>query len=76
MGELKEKFKALNGRQITRAEIINMMLYATILIMPLIVVKVSVRRYSLGKLMFLYVVGIFLLINIFKDFFKGKKNKN
>ena len=73
MGELKEKFKALNGRQITRAEIINMMLYATILIMPLIVVKVSVRRYSLGKLMFLYVVGIFLLINIFKDFFKGKK---
>lgn len=73
MGELKEKFKRLNGRQITRVEIINIMLYATILIMPLIVVNVSVRRYSIGKLMFLYVVGIFLLITIIKDFFKGKK---
>lgn len=75
MGELKEKFESLNGRQITRVEIINIMLYATILIMPLIVVKVSKFRYSLGKLMFLYVVGIFLIINIFREIIKNKKFK-
>lgn len=73
MGELKEKLKSLNGRQITRVEIINMMLYATILIMPLIVEKLSNLRYSMGKLMFLYVIGIFLLINILREIIKNKK---
>lgn len=59
--------KKLNGEQVPRETIINIILYMTILIMPLIVVNVSSPRYVLGKLMFLYVAGFFLLVNLILD---------
>lgn len=64
MENFKEK---LNGEQVPRETIINIILYMTILIMPLIVVNVSSPRYVLGKLMFLYVAGFFLLVNLILD---------
>ena len=67
MENFKEKFKKMNSEQIPRETIINIILYMTILIMPLIVVNVSSPRYVLGKLMFLYVAGFFLLINLILD---------
>lgn len=67
MENFKEKFKKINSEQIPREKIINMMLYMTILIMPLIVVNISIRRYSIGKIMFLYIIGICLLITLIKD---------
>lgn len=67
MENFKEKLKKLNGEQVPRETIINIILYMTILIMPLIVVNVSSPRYVLGKLMFLYVAGFFLLVNLILD---------
>ena len=67
MENFKEKLKKMNSEQIPRETIINMMLYMTILIMPLIVVRTSSHRYILGKTMFLYVVEIFLIINIIRN---------
>lgn len=67
MRGLKEKLKKANNVQLTRAQIINIILYMTILIMPLLVVNVSIRRYSIAKIMFLYIVGIFLVINMILD---------
>ena len=67
MENFKEKLKKMNSEQIPRETIINMMLYMTILIMPLIVVNVSITRYVMGKLMFLIVVEIFLLINVIRN---------
>ena len=67
MENFKEKLKKLNGEQVPRETIINIILYMTILIMPLIVVNVSSPRYVLGKLMFLYVAGFFLLLNLILD---------
>lgn len=67
MENFKEKLKKLNGEQVPRETIINIILYMTILIMPLIVVNISSPRYVLGKLMFLYVAGFFLLVNLILD---------
>ena len=67
MENFKEKLKKMNSEQIPRETIINMMLYMTILIMPLIVVRTSSHRYILGKTMFLYAVEIFLIINIIRN---------
>ncbi|MDY4544544.1 MAG: O-antigen ligase family protein, partial [Bacilli bacterium] len=67
MENFKEKLKKMNSEQIPRETIINIILYMTILIMPLIVVNVSSPRYVLGKLMFLYVAGFFLLVNLILD---------
>ena len=67
MRNLKDKLKQANSVQLTRGQIINILLYMTILIMPLLVVNVSIRRYSIAKIMFLYVVSIFLVINMILD---------
>ena len=67
MENFKEKLKKLNGEQVPRETIINMMLYMTILIMPFILIPITFNRYALGKLMFLYVVGIFLTINLIRN---------
>ena len=67
MERFKTKLKKMNSEQIPRETIINIILYMTILIMPLIVVNVSSPRYVLGKLMFLYVAGFFLLVNLILD---------
>ena len=67
MESFKTKLKKMNSEQIPRETIINIILYMTILIMPLIVVNVSSPRYVLGKLMFLYVAGFFLLVNLILD---------
>ena len=67
LGEKIEKLKKLNGEQVPRETIINIILYMTILIMPLIVVNVSITRYVMGKFMFLIVADIFLLINVIRN---------
>lgn len=67
MENFKEKLKKLNGEQVPRETIINIILYMTILIMPLIVVNVSITRYVMGKFMFLIVAEIFLLINVIRN---------
>ena len=67
MRNLKDKLKQANSVQLTRGQIINIILYMTILIMPLLVVNISIRRYSIAKIMFLYVVSIFLVINMILD---------
>ena len=67
MENFKEKLKKLNGEQVPRETIINIMLYMTVLIMPFILIPITFNRYALGKLMFLYVVGIFLTINLIRN---------
>lgn len=69
-------------RIIPDSEVLNLIFYATIIIMPFIVVKTSSSKYSLGKLYYLYVVGLLLGIifiklliqkNIIIKFFKEYK---
>lgn len=57
-------------KEIALEKIINLLLYSVILIMPFIVVNVSNPRYVIGKLVFLYIVGIALLYLTIKVRFK------
>ena len=67
MGRLNQKLKVLFTNEIDLEVLVNIMLYSVILIMPFIVVNVSSPKYVLGKLMFLYIIGIisiYLLIKL------------
>lgn len=52
---LKEKIKEASSVQLTKAEIINIILYTTIIVMPLIVTKNIEPKFLMGKLAFLYI---------------------
>ena len=55
MENFKEKLKKMNSEQIPRETIINIILYMTIIIMPLIVTKKIEPKFLMGKLAFLYI---------------------
>ena len=55
MRDLKEKLKQANSVQLTKEQIINIILYMIIIIMPLIVTKKIEPKFLMGKLAFLYI---------------------
>ena len=55
MRGLKEKLKQANSVQLTKEQIINIILYMIIIIMPLIVTKKIEPKFLMGKLAFLYI---------------------
>lgn len=55
MRGLKEKLKQANSVQLTKEQIINIILYMIIIIMPLIVTKKIEPKFLMGKLVFLYI---------------------
>lgn len=61
-----EKMKNKMRMVIPDNEILNLILYATIIIMPFIVVKDSNSKYRLGKLWYLYAIGLLLGIIFIK----------
>ncbi|NLZ33376.1 MAG: O-antigen ligase family protein [Clostridiales bacterium] len=66
MKNLSGNLKALFRKEIETETLVNIILYSVILIMPFIVVNVSSPRYVIGKLMFLYIIGIFSLYSLIK----------
>lgn len=55
MKGLKEKLKKANTVQLTKEQIINIILYMTIIVMPLIVTKKIEPKFLMTKLAFLYI---------------------
>ena len=53
MKGLKEKLKKANTVQLTKEQIINIILYMTIIVMPLIVTKKIEPKFLMTKLAFL-----------------------
>lgn len=66
-----EKEKSFLSKEISTENIISLLLYSVILIMPFVVVNVSNPRYVVGKLVFLYIVGIILFYLSIKVRFKN-----
>lgn len=60
------KIKGVFTKEIDTEKLVNIVLYSVIIIMPFIVVNVSSPRYVVGKLIFLYIVGIISLLALIK----------
>lgn len=62
MESINKKVRGALAKEIDFKILVNIILYSVIVIMPFIVVNVSSPRYVIGKLIFLYVVGIISII--------------
>ena len=59
---LKERIKSASDKKLHNKEIVNVLLYSIILLMPFIVTDVSGPRYVVGKMFFLYIITCIALI--------------
>lgn len=66
MESINKKIKGIFTKEIEPKILFNIILYSVIVIMPFIVVDVSSPRYVIGKLIFLYVVGIISIIALIR----------
>lgn len=64
------EMKKLMNKNFSDTEILNLVFYATIIIMPFIVIKETQSKYNMGKLAYLYVVGLFLVVMLIKMIFQ------
>lgn len=62
MESINKKIKVFFTKEIDIGKLANIILYSVIIIMPFIVVNVSSPRYVLGKLLFLYIIGVISII--------------
>ena len=58
MESINKKVRGALTKEIDLKILVNIILYSVIVIMPFIVVNVSSPRYVIGKMIFLYVVGV------------------
>ena len=76
MGEFKKKLKTITSREYTREEIINFLLYVTIILVPLIFTKTA-YTFITGKLIALYLIGsvglVFGIKELIAPFYLEKK---
>ena len=64
MESINKKVRGALTKEIDLKILVNIILYSVIVIMPFIVVNVSSPRYVIGKMIFLYVVGVISIITL------------
>lgn len=66
MESIDKKIRGAFTKEIDPKILVNIILYSVIIIMPFIVVNVSSPRYVVGKLVFLYIIGILSIISLIR----------
>lgn len=66
MQKIYIKVKDIFTKEIDIKNLVNIILYSVIIIMPFIVVNISSPRYVVGKLIFLYIIGIISMVSLIK----------
>lgn len=69
-----KNLKNLSKKDFTNEEIINFILYSMIMFMPFIVTKILKPHYLIGKVIFIYIMGMFLLLLLIRDNYKSIKS--